>query len=282
MTLPQTSSLSAHRAPPHEDDALELQAWLELLSDEQLGFWRAISVAGECFLVESGHKWLKRSLIAWISISALPMIGGAVYALTSSDSWGAALGFVVSIGIVVIELLIFVLCTILWPKLMSRARTLRRPPHIHELPMRREALALLKQRQYRVSLSVRRAFKQGFGPGVVAIAPLAFSVNALWMIVVVFNNGFNPLILLLSLLGSVISFGGFLIIGLLVFGGGGLLVVSGQQALANRESVRVRRVLEGPESVGALALAQEHPDDAGALSLSPQAGQITQAELDDK
>lgn len=281
MTIPQTTSLSVHRAPLHEDDALELQAWQAILADEQLGFWRAISVAGECFLVESGQRWLKRSLTAWICICALPMISAAMYGVTSSGSWWMALAFIISIGIVVIELLVFVLCTILWPKLMSRARALRRPPHLNELPMRRAALTLLEQRQYRVSLSVRRAFRQGFGPGIVAIAPLAFSLNALWIIFVALMNGFSPLTLLISLLGSVISFGGFLIIGLLVFGGGGLLVVSGKQALDNRESVRARRVLEGPESVGALALAQEHPEDAGALSLSPQTGLITQADHDE-
>lgn len=284
MSQPHTSEIAprgrrhdllAQRAVEHE-----LEEWRAALDDPKFGRWRAISVAGQLFLVEHGRRWRNHIFVAWFALFSPFLIISMLLLLTGDV--GIFFGSLITMGIFVAEGVGFVVCSLLWPKLVSSSSNLKRLPHPDELPMRRAALELIQQRQYNSKLSLKNAILRGFGPGVVSIAPLSFIACLIWWISFLLQSSQGSLIVNLMILAfsSVFLFVSFFFFGVVLFSATGLLAWSGKAILDDRESVRVKRLLEGSDAIGQLQLAEAGADQdgLGALTLAQDEGQLSLVE----
>lgn len=216
---------------------------------------QALSIAGERLISQRGRRWALVALGATLTISPLLAL-----ALQANARIEQPLTKLLVSGLIGAAGIVFTLsCLCSWPMLILRASALLRADEAH---------ALVRTPR---SFSLWRALKRSFGPTLAFITPLVAisSLGIVWLIAAF--DGFAPLMLLFFVL--IFSF--LFTLGLMCFGGLGV-AISGKQALDHRRLIRERRKLQGPETIGALELASDQARESGALSLTQDAGQLTQ------
>lgn len=219
------------------------------------GIFGALSIAGEGLIRKFGQRWAIGASCATLTLSPLLALALHLNARYEVPQANIILG-----GVFGALSLVFTLSTVcLWPVLIKHAlETLRQGAQVPAVAHR--------------AFSLRRALIRSFGPSIALLTPLVLLSTAGLVYLAAAFDGFEATTLLIF----VLLFSAASLLGLLATGGLSV-AISGKQALDQRRSLSARRELQGPEALGALELAPEADEGSGALSLTQDAGLLTQA-----
>lgn len=215
----------------------------------------ALELAGERLITTYGKRWMLGAMAATATLGpawALLLHTQAKHAVEPSKLLVSGL-ITAACGVLMGS------CLLAWPKIIHDAWLLLGA----ELP---------QEPAWR-TFSLTKTLKRTFGPIIILITPpsILLAIGFSWLVVA--WDGFTlSALLLLGVLFCVLALLGWFSLSFLG------VAVAGKQALDQHRTLRQHRALSGPEAIGALALSAEHVDDAGALSLSQDAGQLTSSQ----